>query len=220
MTKPDLRARRQEATRNDILNAAEEVMARHGFDQLTMRDLAAEAGCSPATIYLYFNDKHALILELFNRNFDEHIRLIEERWSVDADPLEQLKSVFDSMNEVVDVKQGVFVQFMKHLPINAEGPVSYLVGESRRRFIEFEERMTALLRVCQERGQIRSDIPAELLRELFVRFMEMIHEILSRRGTKPLTANEHGIAWSILESGFKMSSDAGRGTARGKGRKS
>lgn len=55
---------RSEETKRSILFAAGELFARKGYDTVTMREIAKEAGCSHTTIYIYFNDKEALLQQL------------------------------------------------------------------------------------------------------------------------------------------------------------
>lgn len=49
------------ATRRRILAAAADLFATNGYDQVTMRQIAAKVGRSHTTIYLYFKDKQGLL---------------------------------------------------------------------------------------------------------------------------------------------------------------
>jgi len=51
--------------RVDILDAARSRIAEHGYLALNMRDLAADAGVSPATLYSYFATKEQLFATLY-----------------------------------------------------------------------------------------------------------------------------------------------------------
>ena len=52
----------QTATRDRILDAAVELATRHGYDGLEMRELAAAAGVSPATLYQYYGSKDEVLV--------------------------------------------------------------------------------------------------------------------------------------------------------------
>lgn len=54
-------------TRTRILDAAERVFAREGFDGARVDEIAAEADVNKALIYYYFESKKALLEELVNR---------------------------------------------------------------------------------------------------------------------------------------------------------
>lgn len=55
---------RSEETQQAILASAERLFANRGYDAVTMREIAREAGCSHTAIYLYFKDKAALLHHL------------------------------------------------------------------------------------------------------------------------------------------------------------
>ena len=55
---------RSEETKKTILNAAGKLFSKKGYDAVTMREIAKEAGCSHTTIYLYFKDKEQLLYQL------------------------------------------------------------------------------------------------------------------------------------------------------------
>ncbi|MGE8203933.1 TetR/AcrR family transcriptional regulator [Heyndrickxia sp. NPDC080065] len=55
---------RAEETKKTILIAAGKLFSERGYDSVTMRQIAKEAGCSHTTIYLYFKDKEALLHQL------------------------------------------------------------------------------------------------------------------------------------------------------------
>ena len=51
-------------TRNVILEAAERVARRSGLARVTTKMVAAEAGCSEASIYYHFRDRTDLLAEV------------------------------------------------------------------------------------------------------------------------------------------------------------
>ncbi|MDF2720491.1 MAG: transcriptional regulator, TetR family [Paenibacillus sp.] len=55
---------RSEETKKNIIAAAGALFARKGYASVSMREIATEAGCSHTTIYIYFDDKEALLQEL------------------------------------------------------------------------------------------------------------------------------------------------------------
>lgn len=73
-----LRARERETRRNLIIDAAIKLFATRPFKQVGMRDIAAEAGLSPASIYRYFSDRDALFVEALSRGSEAIEAKIEE----------------------------------------------------------------------------------------------------------------------------------------------
>lgn len=62
----------REQRRRDILDAARARIAEHGYLSLNMRDLAAGAGVSPATLYSYFATKEELFATLYAEAIRAH----------------------------------------------------------------------------------------------------------------------------------------------------
>lgn len=62
----------REQRRADILDAARERIAESGYLSLNMRDLAAGAGVSPATLYSYFATKEVLFATLYAEAIRAH----------------------------------------------------------------------------------------------------------------------------------------------------
>lgn len=67
-----------EQTRQHILETALDLFTRKGYDQTTMRDIAAAADCSLGLAYRYYENKPALILELYREMAKETITYIEQ----------------------------------------------------------------------------------------------------------------------------------------------
>ncbi|WP_019855061.1 TetR/AcrR family transcriptional regulator [Actinopolyspora mortivallis] len=67
----DRRSRRRRdpaATRTALLRAAAELFAERGFEQTTVRDVAARAEVNQALLFRYFGSKQELFAEVLNRN--------------------------------------------------------------------------------------------------------------------------------------------------------
>lgn len=73
-----LKGDQREARKNAIIDAAEEVFASKPFSKVSMRDIAKQAGISPALIYRYFPDQQHLFVEAFFRGA-EHLTGIFDR---------------------------------------------------------------------------------------------------------------------------------------------
>jgi AcrR family transcriptional regulator len=59
------RTRKGELARQRILESALHLFGLRGYEQTTMREIAAEAGYSPGLTYRYFKSKEELVLELY-----------------------------------------------------------------------------------------------------------------------------------------------------------
>jgi AcrR family transcriptional regulator len=98
-----------------IRKAAIELIAKHGFEAMTMRQLAEQVGVQPGSIYRYFPSKGKLLAQLQV----EHLEFLLEHWAEEALPLG--RSVIDQLKAFVDFhiryhtlrRQEVFVANME-----------------------------------------------------------------------------------------------------------
>lgn len=61
----------QAATKAAVFNAAERLFALHGFQNVSVRDITAEAGVNLASVNYHFGSKDALLFEIFKRRTSE-----------------------------------------------------------------------------------------------------------------------------------------------------
>lgn len=62
--------KKSEVTRARILDAALDLFRRHGFEETTMRGIAAAAGVSLGSAYYYFQSKEDLVMVFYERAMD------------------------------------------------------------------------------------------------------------------------------------------------------
>ena len=74
----------KEARRDAILKAAQRLIGRVGIDGMTMNALAAEAGVSKGTLYIYFSSKEGLLLALFVDAMAQVVAIIEAEANADT----------------------------------------------------------------------------------------------------------------------------------------
>ena len=70
------------ATKAAVFNAAERLFALHGFQNVSVRDITAEAGVNLASVNYHFGSKDALLFEIFRRRTSqlnrERARMLHE----------------------------------------------------------------------------------------------------------------------------------------------
>jgi len=64
--------------KSQILNAAEGIFTKKGFDEARMDDIAVKTGLSKGTLYLYFKSKDDLIIAILDRIFQREFRQLED----------------------------------------------------------------------------------------------------------------------------------------------
>jgi len=87
----DRRARQKTLLRQQILDAAREILVREGYERLSMRRVAERIDYSPTAIYLHFKDKQDLVFSLCDETFAKLVRELETLPQEFPDPLVRLR---------------------------------------------------------------------------------------------------------------------------------
>lgn len=85
-----------EATRNRILDAAEEEFARAGLLGARTEAIAANTGVTKAMIYYYFSDKEGLYRAVLERALSRRLQILERVDLQAADPVQTLQKLVES----------------------------------------------------------------------------------------------------------------------------
>ena len=116
-----------EATRRDILEAAERLFAQRGYAATTMESIAAEAGVALKTVYVAFETKSGLLRALWNhrlRGGRDDVPVGRQDWYrqllAEPDPERQLRQVA-SASRAVKVRIAALLEVLRSAaPIDAD----------------------------------------------------------------------------------------------------
>lgn len=127
--KRDRRQERHDATRQEILDAAWEVVRLEGLAALTMRGLARSVGMEPQSLYTYFDSKHAVYDAMFAQGNEELLRRFERAQWPDA-PRDRLRLGAEIMLSF-DAEDAARSQllFQRTIPEFEPSPESYAIAE-------------------------------------------------------------------------------------------
>ncbi|GEM_PF-229312 len=87
-------------SRERILDAAEKVFSKRGYDGARVDEIAAEAGLNKALIYYYFEGKRDLLLEIIDRLIREIVATKEQIFKA---PVTNERAFFDQMRRILDI---------------------------------------------------------------------------------------------------------------------
>lgn len=159
-TQPKLSFKQQQliVRENAIVDATNSLLAKKGYDLMTMDEVAAEVGIAKASLYKHFPSKEALAAAAM-------IRLLENTLAfVRALPPEQpaivrLKDVLRWALEV-RMKGG-----LPTLPSENATLRDALLNDSRyiTRLMDLNELMGELIEAARAQGAIRADLPTEVV---------------------------------------------------------
>lgn len=110
---PDVRDKRQL-----ILRAARELFATSGYDDTTIAEIARAAGVAVGTVYLYFSNKHDILVEVCLALNDEIAQVIQSP-AILALPLRQVPR---AIIEAVFRSSRANMRFMAYYEVEAQSP--------------------------------------------------------------------------------------------------
>lgn len=142
------------AKREEILDAALEVIAREGYRGTSVREIAAAAGLSQAGLMHHFASKDELFTEILRRRDEVDSALA----SIDPDA-----GLLDTFPLVIRHNAEVpgLVQLYVSLAAEATAPGHFAREFFIGRFDRFREELTSDIRAGQDAGIIKTDISPE-----------------------------------------------------------
>src|SRR5260370_11935311 len=93
----------REETRRQILDTALALCRERGFDDTTMRDIAARAGLSLGAAYYYFHSKEAIVGAYYDYVQAEHLSRARDAFARGGSLKERLRA---ALHTKIDIMQG------------------------------------------------------------------------------------------------------------------
>ena len=146
-----------------ILEAAEIMFAKKGYDKATMSEISSTANVAEGTLYDYFKNKEDLLHSVFQYRFGEHIDSLDELFEIKT-PLRKLKR---------------FIRYHFSIYLNQPSFAKTFIlnGIFNRRFyqspayVDFQKYMDTLDNILEQgkkEGQIRSSVSNRIFKNLFI----------------------------------------------------
>lgn len=157
-------SRRKRARPGEILDAAMKAFAEKGFAATRMDDIAAAAGVTKGTIYLYFSSKEDVFKSLARQTVGQVLADVGQRMaSASGDPREQIRTILSTIDAILHASDRVA---LPKIIISESGNFPELARFWRTEVID---KAMALLAEAYERGvaagQFR-DLPAHFVTRL------------------------------------------------------
>ena len=146
---------RGRATRQALLEGAEEVFAERGFEGASVAEITRRAGVAQGTFYIHFADKKAAFVEVV-RHVNHQVREASAR-------------AIEGIAGVADQERAGFGAYFDHV---AEDPSLYRIIRQaefvdddayQEHYRRIAEPYAARLRAAMERGDMPSDLDPEVL---------------------------------------------------------
>jgi AcrR family transcriptional regulator len=190
MAKKSMTKRQEQAleTKNRIYTAAIDLMDREGFESITIADISEKAGVSVGAFYHYFNSKHDILAEIFQKADEYFSTEVKSELKKESIP-EQIVEYFDhyarfNLASGVEMTQQLF-----------NPKIKFFIEKGRPMHTILQD----LILKGQEKKEIRADAdPEELARFLFVMARGVVFEWSLYEGRYDLEATMHKYIESLV----------------------
>jgi len=119
------KAGKGEVTREKILDTAVGLFRERGFDETTMRKVAAQAGVALGLTYHYFPSKEAVVMAYYDRVQGEHRRVVEETVLAVPGLRDRLAQMFHTKLDILRDDRRLMGALFRYTG-NPEHPLSFL----------------------------------------------------------------------------------------------
>ena len=155
------------AKRQSILRAAGPVLQRNGLGGTTIEAIAKEAGVDRATIYYYFEDKHAIFHEAIHGGLVEMVAALEDVAATGAAPEIRLRESIHVVMRSYEMHYPQLYLFFK------DGPTSAVIDNDLYKEIlasgrRYEDLVEATVRDGIYAGVISVSLPPKVFAKLVV----------------------------------------------------
>jgi TetR/AcrR family transcriptional regulator, fatty acid metabolism regulator protein len=142
----------REATRQRIMRQAASEFARLGFDQANINVIAEQAGIGKGTIYLYFENKRDLFLEMLRSIAQAQLTVIRTALAPDGTLQQRLERLFRAFARLAQEESDNFNVYMSAL----YGVNRAFQAEATKLLRDYVAVIALMLEQSQARGETRS----------------------------------------------------------------
>lgn len=103
-----------------ILDAAQALLARHGYAGLSMRELALESGLAKATIYHYFQDKEEIFRQVLARDMQTVHEHLMRAMAAETGSRAKLRAVVYTLFSLMHARRTIMMSVLRELGENKQ----------------------------------------------------------------------------------------------------
>jgi AcrR family transcriptional regulator len=181
----------------DLINAAARLMRRLDAEELTMQNIAAEAGVSVRVLYRHFEGKDDLLVALIEESQIVFARLIEKATADVADPLERLgEALYFATTEAGQHTDQNFSRAMARFTVQTSVTSPDQVSAAHRPVILV---LAGLVEDAMQSGQVEvgdSEVAASNLYDVYEAHQRNVH--LGNSPSGPRAASSELIRFCLL----------------------
>jgi AcrR family transcriptional regulator len=152
--KPRVTARAED-TRRKIYEAAMEMFREKGFEETTMRDIAAKAGVALGGTYYYFSSKDAIVLAFYHEMQDTSTSMVSDALAEKKKLKDRIRAVLQERLKLLEPNRKFCAALFRHAPDGSD-PLSPFSDETRL----IRDAAIQQMKIAMEEGDVK--IPPDL----------------------------------------------------------
>lgn len=147
-------AESREEKRERILRGAISAFAQKGFYQARVSDIAKAAGVADGTIYLYFENKDAILIHIFEDRMEKLLEVIDRITSSDRTPAEQIRKIIEVQLGLLEEERDL----AEVVTVNMRQSTDLMKQYAAPLFNTYLERLAKVVEAGQADGSFREDV--------------------------------------------------------------
>ncbi|MBI5946980.1 MAG: TetR/AcrR family transcriptional regulator [Chloroflexi bacterium] len=165
-------------TRQQIIEAAREIMREEGVGALSLHEVARRVGMKAPSLYTYFESKHALYDEVFRLGMQKYRAEVEELERNPGDGPGSLEASIRHYMRFADENPELYSLLFER-PVPGFEPSAASMAEAEGLLADAGARVNALL----DAGTIRSGLPVDQTRDIVIVLMHGLTSL--KRANEP-----------------------------------
>ncbi|WP_418791617.1 TetR/AcrR family transcriptional regulator [Phosphitispora sp. TUW77] len=163
MTDRTMRERKKEATKIGILNAAIELINKHGFAETTMQQISDKADVALRTLYNYFPSKESIVATYIHSVVENEAQI---RW----DQIINLDSTYDKLFFMCRISAQWMAENPTLIEVYALEPRQYFFGPETEEIPRsgYEGIVEKVIAIGQEQGDISRAFSAAVITQQYM----------------------------------------------------
>jgi len=193
----DRRRRRHLQTREEILDAALEVMSEEGVAALNLTEVARRVGLRQPSLYQYFDSKTAVYDALFSRGMRQHTAALRDAASAAGGGLAALRAAM-----IATVRFSVDNPVLSQLLFTRAVPGFTPSAEAYRPSLEAQELLQSELATAVQRNELHPEADSERGRGLLIALAAGVSSL--QDANDPGAAFDDGRFTPLIEPALEM----------------
>jgi AcrR family transcriptional regulator len=157
-SRPSVRQQQNLVREEAILDATRTMLARKGYDLMTVDEVAAEAGVAKASLYKHFRSKGALVAAVMIRLLDQALGFLDSM-PPEVPPVERMQALLRwALNLRLEGGVPLLPATNSTLQTSLLANAAYV-----KRVLDLNGRMTGLVQSAQSQGVMDPELPADVI---------------------------------------------------------